>query len=49
LKVKIRIKTKNKIEDIIEQKHGEADIGKNVPTNHWSQSAIKPASGSILR
>jgi len=32
LKVEIRIKTKNGIEDIIKQKHGKTDRGKNVPT-----------------
>ncbi len=46
MKVEIRIKTKNGIEDILKQQHGEADKGKKVPTNRWSQSAIKPASGS---
>ena len=49
LKVEIRIKTKNGIADIIKQKHGEADRGRKVPTNRWSQSATKSvASGSAL-
>jgi hypothetical protein len=30
LKVEIKIKTKNAIEDIIKQKYGEADEGKKV-------------------
>ena len=27
------------MEDIIKQKHGEADRGRKVSTNRWSQSA----------
>jgi len=48
LKVEKRIKTKNGIEDIIKEKHGGAGRGKKIPTSRWSQSAIKPASGSAL-
>jgi hypothetical protein len=43
LKVEIRIKTKNRIEDIIKQKYGKADRGKKVPTSCWSASAKRRA------
>jgi len=44
LKVEIRIKTKNGIEGIIEQKHGKAGRGKKVPTAGANRQQSLPLS-----
>ncbi len=48
LKVEIRIKTKNGIEDIIKQKHGEADRGRKVPIAGANRPEIKPLADFLL-
>jgi hypothetical protein len=42
LKIEIRIKTKNGIEDIIKQNHGKTDRGKKVPTNSYQSAKNLP-------